>query len=292
VRRSAHCAFGCIPSLLAAAREADELTANSAWRVQKCPRMNNSRHLPTLTALTIAMSTFACSSAVTAPKHAPPARTCSSAHITGEASVQALAGCTRIRGDLRIEKSTLKSLAGLESLRTITGNLHIADNPNLETLSGLEGLRSVDTLVVCANPKLEHLGGLHGLRKARRIAVEKSPELDDLEGLDGVRTLESLALIRTGISSVRGLSNVVSVGDLVVVSNPRLVGLGGFIQVRAAESVRVIDNRRLAGQAFLTELEAVSGPVVIEGNSSLAKSEVDALVQRLSAHRETAVAAR
>jgi hypothetical protein len=244
-------------------------------------------------AFAIAAISTACANGVTAAKHvAPISRNCASAVVESQRDLELLAGCTRIRGDLRIERSSLESLAGLENLHTVTGTLEVAGNARLESLSGLENLRSVEALIVSDNPSLESLDALRGLERAREIRIQRSPGLETLDGFEGIRELASLTLVKTGVFSVSGFSKLVSVDELSVTSNPRLISLAGFAGLEAATRVRVSGNGRLAAHRFLPRLEVVSGSVVIDRNTCITPGEVNALLERLDGRRSGLLAVR
>jgi hypothetical protein len=251
-----------------------------------------------ISSLVLASNAVACSAAVRdAGSPTPPmtatARVCPGTTVSKPSDVRALSGCTVVRGDLDVVGSRLESLAGLESLRAVTGRLRINHNPNLTSVDGLSRLRSVDALVLRENPKLESLAGIASLRRARRVTLDGSPRLDDLEGLGKIRKLESLVVARTGVASTRGLGELREIGHLSVLENPKLISLSGLRNLGAARSVRIEKNSRLAGQVgFLRALAGVKGPVVIDGNAGISEAEADDLVRRLRGVDDVAVASR
>jgi hypothetical protein len=88
--------------------------------------------------------------------------------IDGPGSLKALAGITSIDGSLTIEACGLTSLAGLEGLRCVSGDLIIHENKALTSLDGLEGLLYVGGSLVIGgldqgNPQLESTAALSKL---------------------------------------------------------------------------------------------------------------------------------
>jgi hypothetical protein len=105
-------------------------------------------------------------------------------HVSGPAlvDVTALVSLTQVDGAFSINGSGLEDLTGLESLSSV-GGLYIGDsgtgdwvNPSLRSLDGLEGLRTVTgDLVITHNPVLTAISALHGVTSVgggRRGGVE------------------------------------------------------------------------------------------------------------------------
>lgn len=118
--------------------------------------MGTSRSRSLLAALLLPSSLAACASPERA---APPARV---QHVH---DVHALAGVTRLAGDLVLERAALTDLRGL-AIEAVTGDVVIRGNVTLESLEGLERLRSIGgRLVVEKNPRLTSLFELAALRE-------------------------------------------------------------------------------------------------------------------------------
>ena len=86
--------------------------------------------------------------------------------------------------------SQVRTLTGLENLRTAgrdsgTGGIDIQDNLYLEDVSALSSLEEVTTSPVqlVNNPALQTLEGLEGVRTMRRLYIGACPNLTTLEPL-------------------------------------------------------------------------------------------------------------
>jgi hypothetical protein len=90
--------------------------------------------------------------------------------VTGAVDIRAagalatMAGCTSVEGSLTVMDSSLTTLAGLESLTSVGGDLVILNNSALTNLDALHALTTVGAEVrVQDNAKLTSVGGLGAL---------------------------------------------------------------------------------------------------------------------------------
>lgn len=122
----------------------------------------------------------------------------------------------------------LDSLAGLEGLRTLNG-LSLYELPGLTSLEPLADLRSVDSMSLQGLRALPTLAGLTSLEEVGRLDIGYcvSAGVDELVDLNGLATVTSL-----GVLSVLGNANLQSLGGLdglvngpqvlVAADNPKL----------------------------------------------------------------------
>ncbi|MEQ1505149.1 MAG: hypothetical protein ABMB14_23140, partial [Myxococcota bacterium] len=98
-----------------------------------------------------------------------------------------------------------------------------------------------------------------------RVGAPGVPWFPVLGAIDGALAIEACPRIR----AIDGFATLTAVGAVSVVGNPVLAsipGLGGVEQVGAVE---VIDNPALptaAVEAWVGGIDAVGGPVTIDGN--------------------------
>ena len=101
--------------------------------------------------------------------------------------------CSLADGLELIANPHIQDLSGLGNVSTMTGGsygaLVIAHNPKLNTLQGLENLRSVDGIKVVDNPQLSDLSGLETLDKINHSMTLKGDGLSSLGGLDVLRSV-------------------------------------------------------------------------------------------------------
>lgn len=226
-----------------------------------------------------------------------------------QAEINALSGCRELPGNLFInvpkddpDRLTLEplsqlevvhgtlsivgplsSLAGLESLRQVTGldlrNLRVPDliplraltavtrEPDFARVSGvvslescheLSDLRGLENLAFWSSLRLGAMDGLttlDGLRvppRAERVDITYTPQLSDASALAPLEDLGSLSLYGTGI-----------------------LNLAGF-QLRTAENILLTENHALTDLDGLSQLDRV-GNLSIEGNQALLRIELPSL---------------
>ena len=123
--------------------------------------------------------------------------------------------------NVRIEGTGLRDLRGLDCLLWVAGQLTLAHNPNLRSLSGLRGLQSVDQAVrvednaslhtlkgacrfarslgsvtIRDNPQLENVSALHDMHEVTTLVIENNPALLSLRGLRAMELLLGTATVR------------------------------------------------------------------------------------------------
>ena len=93
----------------------------------------------------------------------------------------------------------LRSLEGLENLKTITFRATITGNGDLESLKGLENLERVgkvdegEGLTIMSNPKLKNLEGLESLEESLFIHVQSNNAMQTFGTLPSLQVLGSLS---------------------------------------------------------------------------------------------------
>jgi len=235
-----------------------------------------------LFALAFAAASAACSA--TPKVSVAPARAlvaCPGGSIGTPEQAAAFAGCEVVAGDLTIQGSGVRELGTLSELVHVSGALVIAENPNLETLSGLERLSAVGSLQVRDNASLESLSALESLSLASSVTIANNPDLRSLSGLEGLEKLDRLEIRSSGLRDTHGVEGLRSVGELVIAKNRSLISLGGFGNVTHAGSIRINDNPRLCAQlGMFPRLQAVHGDLSITRNWGVSEGDLDDLRAR------------
>ncbi|MBN2716415.1 MAG: hypothetical protein JXX14_11210 [Deltaproteobacteria bacterium] len=125
-----------------------------------------------------------------------------------------------IRNIDTLENPELQSLNGLEGIAALD-NLVVANNSKLQNLEGLSGLTNLDVLIVENNASLNSLKGLEGLTAAGNIYIRNNPLVKDFTGLNSLAHIDSiLAFSQTGggLTSTTGLENLETVDDYLALS--------------------------------------------------------------------------
>src|SRR5450432_3924225 len=102
------------------------------------------------TLLALAANACSASTARVARLNEAPAQ-CAGGVINTADDAARFAGCTSIKGDLEIANSDLTNLSSLESLKSVSGSLIIANNPKLISLHALNGLQRAGSVRIRNN---------------------------------------------------------------------------------------------------------------------------------------------
>lgn len=154
-----------------------------------------------------------------------------------QAEIDALAGCTEIRGKLLLHNLPGMDLSPLSSLRSVRDSLQVGvqGTAPLASLHGLEALEHVGGLTI---NRLEEsdLRGLRNLRSIRAFDPEQT------SGYLGLLELSNCA----GLSSLHGLEQLADWNVLLIQNAESLHSLDGLIPPPTGASVWVNDARYLS----------------------------------------------
>ena len=166
-------------------------------------------------------------------------------------SVATLAGLNRlttVAGQLAIRNdAALSDLSALSSLETV-GELSVEGNPAIATLDDLPALRSVQVLTVLDDPGLHSLGsaGL-GAGTLARLYLAGCPQLVDLGALSTIDSIDDQFTVADldSLESLTALDGIASVGRwLTIIHNDLLPELDAeaWAASRGADIVKVDGN--------------------------------------------------
>lgn len=227
--------------------------------------------------------------------------------ITGNLELVSLSGddllalgrLTRVGGALQVSSTGLRTLDGLENLRSVGVAVRLRRNAELASIDGLSGLREVGSLTISDNPLLPDLDALaqvivipgdvsvwscrdlyslSGLQSLTfvggSLSVRLNPSIVDL-GLHSLTTIrQALRITRNAaLPSLNGLSGLRQVsGDVEIAENPSLRDVGAGIRLRGiGGSLRISGNSGLQRLDGLNDLFYVGGSLLITGNASLSR---------------------
>lgn len=191
--------------------------------------------------------------------------------------VEALSCVREVEGDLLLfNNATLDSLAGLERLRAVGGDVTIVGAPALKDLGGLSGLESAGSLTIQSAPLVTDLTGLERLAATDAVAVAYNDGLISLDGLQNLSAGLSSEAVSVAIGYNSQLIDIVSLGaisvlgDVLVEGNAAVESVDGLGATHVDGGLHLIDNHELRDLSALSDLSAVGpGGLVITGNSSL-----------------------
>lgn len=175
---------------------------------------------------------------------------------------------TRIMGGLQIldgDADFITDLTPLNTIRDVDKILAIANNENLITLNGLEGLKTVGGIQIIENDKLENIDALVNIEIV-------SPD-------DGSNLLVPLNIIRNeNLLSLEGLKNSNLIDVVVAITlNPKITSLKGLENLIESSSVFIEDNENLISLLGIENLVSIDGDLSISRNASLKSLNLNAL---------------
>ncbi len=190
-----------------------------------------------------------------------------------------------VNGDLRISGVETVDLSFLACLDEVTGDVGISQNSTLETLNGIQRLTAIrpgdmagegtGTLRIVSNPKLRTLGGLDGLVSVQGILISDNAALGSI-GLAGLERVENGIVLGGCSSSGTGVPAVGTGG------NPMLPAIDGLDSLQFTAGLFIYGQAHLASLSRLREL-AESGTdfgnrLEVGVNPELPSTEIDSFV--------------
>ncbi|MEP1471610.1 MAG: choice-of-anchor D domain-containing protein [Halieaceae bacterium] len=153
-----------------------------------------------------------------------------------------------------ITEASLASIAGLPDTKLAGLTLTLENLSGLTDLSGLSGLKNIQTLVITRNPSLTNLSGLSTLTSITSLEISKNDNVSSLMGLDALSTITR---------------------RLIIEENPDLVSLDGLDALSGVlTELKVTDNPQLANVRALRGVQSLSSFLYVVKNSSLNECDV------------------
>ncbi len=192
----------------------------------------------------------------------------------------------------------LNSLNGLDALKPAMKELGIFTCPQLNDLSGLENITSVDYLSLVNNTRLSSLNGLQnlvmvgqefrfegdnglqnfeGLSSLRGIGVSfrirESPLLQNFRGLEKLEALQLLEVDRNHqLANLTGLEGLTNLVGIEISDNDALLSLEGLSNLTELISAVIEENDRLQDLSHLGGLTLISS-LTFENNDGLSSTQ-------------------
>lgn len=143
-----------------------------------------------------------------------------------------------------------ENLTDITSLPDFSEGISIYDNDNLTGLSAFNGVTGEDVRSISfyGNEILSSLAPLQGIENLHSLGLSISPSLENLSGLHNLKQVESWLVLKENqnLNDIISLSQLDTVGSLLIQGNPSLVSLLGFaIDTAHFTSVTIKDNLNL-----------------------------------------------
>lgn len=190
-------------------------------------------------------------------------------------NLNGLSGIKSISGDLTIrDNPNLQSLSGLSNLEEIGGRLTLSSNAEITDLAGLSNINSVGgEISITANNKLLSTAGLSGISQITggTLSFINNPVLTDLSGLSGLTAIKNNwgLIIRRNNSllNLSGLSNLTELtGGITIDENALLQNIDAFSGLNYLRSITITGNTELQNLNGLSNIEGTGGAVDISFN--------------------------
>jgi hypothetical protein len=206
-------------------------------------------------------------------------------YIADNTDLQVLKDFTMITGSLIIEDTKLKSLAGLENITSVGGDLDIYNNDALTSLAALENITSVGgRLMISTNNALTSLKGLESITSiGGGLGIDSNNALTSLTGLEKITSVgRSLSIsYNKTLTSIAPLGNITSIGGALYICNNRaltsLTGLGNITS--EIGGLRITYNNALTSLAPLGNITSIRGDLSIAVNDTLTSLGMNALLR-------------
>lgn len=171
--------------------------------------------------------------------------------LKGMDSLEAVNASYFFHGVRITNNKALKSIEGLEKLRTNNGDLYIIDNDELTDLTGLNNLY------------LNHFG---------EVRIEGCDKIRSLHGLEKLTWLDGDIMIKdnlrlTDVSALNTLSFIT--GRFRAINNSSLAEINGLEKLHYIEGVEIYDNRVLTNLNGLRNLDTISQIITLRNNPKL-----------------------
>jgi hypothetical protein len=171
-----------------------------------------------------------------------------SARVTTQQEMEAIAGHTSMTGWLEIYETEAQCVEFLACLEDVGRDITVFGNAELESLSGLDGLRRV------------------GSSGDGNVIVSDNDGLVTLDGLANLRAIPgSLNITKhQNLTSVTGLERLEAIGfDITIQQNPVLTDLSGLHDLQAVEGRFIVTQNP---ELCISEIELVGADLAVGPN--------------------------
>jgi hypothetical protein len=204
---------------------------------------------------------------VEAPMGGPDRIACAGGVVHSQQDATQYAACEVIEGDLAIVNTTFKDLGTFVNLREVRGTLRIMDNAQLESVDALRHLEAARSLVISNAPRLQSLTGLEGLREVQGLMLNHTGAYT-ATGLDNLTRVHSLVVTdNPRLISLSALNGITHAGRVRIESNPRLAGqLGLLPSLQTVERPMVLKSNFSLSSEEISQLKTRGETLVAEAS--------------------------
>ncbi|GLJ48057.1 hypothetical protein SUGI_1014710 [Cryptomeria japonica] len=164
--------------------------------------------------------------------------------------------------DLVIEVSGVKCLP---TLPATLKNIVVRDCSVLKDITGLQALRSLETLLITDCRELNRLpASFEGLTSLKKLRISRCSELEVLPSLSGITSLKEIDLkYDHKLKRVEGLENLISLEELEVHTQQNVVSVVKLEQCERLERVVVVTSDRSDVKPYISKIQKWPRDVMI-----------------------------
>ncbi|WP_046755477.1 leucine-rich repeat domain-containing protein [Kordia jejudonensis] len=173
-----------------------------------------------------------------------------------------LASIISISEDLKIiGNENLQTLSDLANITHIGNAIIIENNPSLTALQGFTNITSIYSLQITNNDQLTSLAGCENFTSLNNLKIADNDGLTSLSGFNNAITVEANITIsgNNALTSLQGIEifNLTSQNDLRISSNASLTSLQGIENITTLRFVTIHNNDALSSLADLGNLTSI-----------------------------------
>lgn len=156
--------------------------------------------------------------------------------------------------------TSITDLTSLSNIETVTSTIQVTGNGSLESLEGLNNIRSVEDVRISGNALLTSLQGLDNINNLNLLTVRSNNALLNLGGMQSLTSINALSLRdNPALNSLSDLSNVTSINQFFLNNNDVITTLAGLEQITSMVYLWITNNDNLENLDGLENLVSISG---------------------------------
>lgn len=166
-----------------------------------------------------------------------------------------------IIGYLKLERNNaLSSLDGLEDMDYIGTSFSLDNCLSIENINALQDIDHIGgSLMLVGNRELQSLLGLNRIKSLQALRIESNYALQDLSGLESLTEVKSLSIsYNRELKNVEALNSLIAIteGELSIRENRELINLKGLENLQHLQGgIYITNNDRLQSISALDSLE-------------------------------------
>jgi hypothetical protein len=193
-----------------------------------------------------------------------------------------LSTLTSVGQNLLIDRQRfLENINGLSHLQSVAGIFSIDDCPSLKNIDGLSGLQSVQSFELGGqfdgNPHIKNINGLANLTTCHSIKIEDNDSLTNIDPLLHFSSFTGQLIVTNNamLTNVDALSNVTTVAQELHVGGSHLSSINGLSNLTSVGDLTIGGILAIdAGAPLLTTLDPLANLATINGNLEIGRTGV------------------